>query len=97
MRPACTQQLPGIGLVRGIGRGWKDALKHHTGNRTTTLRSDVPDCDVDGVVPLVQSALDCSMVSFPATGFSLEIDPDGMVLRKAMRCTTRKSTPCTQR
>ena len=29
-------------------------LKHHaieTGNRTTTLRSDVPDFEVDGVVP----------------------------------------------
>ena len=67
-----------------------DTLKHHTietGNRTTTLRSDVPDFAVDRIVPQVRSALGGHVVSLPVTGFILEIDPDGTAPRKTMRYT----------
>ena len=83
-----------------MGAGGKtrtDALKHHTieaGNRTTTLRSDVPDYEVDGSVPPIRSALGGSVASFQPAGFSLEVDPDGTIPRRAMRCTTRESAPC---
>ena len=67
-----------------------DTLKHHTietGNRTTTLRSDVPDCDVDWIVPRVRTAPGGGTASFPNTRFSLEVDPDGTISRKTMRYT----------
>lgn len=64
-----------------------DAPIHHTietGNHSTTLRSDVPDCEVDGIMPLVRSALDDNVVSFPPAGFVLEVDPDFMTQRGTM-------------
>ena len=77
-------------LDDSAGKIRTDTLKHHTietGNRTTTLRSDVPDCEVDGVVPRVQSALGGNMASFPNTRFSLEVDPDGTIPCRTMRYT----------
>ena len=73
-----------------LGKIRTDSLAYRTietGNRTTTLRFDVPDCDVDGVVPLVQSALGGGMASFPNTRFSLEVDPDGTIPCRTMRYT----------
>ena len=67
-----------------------DSLAHRTietGNRTTTLRSDVPDCDVDWIVPRVRTALGGDMASFPNTRFSLEADPDGTISRRTVRYT----------
>ena len=60
-----------------------DTLRH----RTTTLRSDVPDCDVDWIVPRVRTALGGSMASFPNTRFSLEVDPDCTIPCRTMRYT----------
>ena len=77
-------------LDGSAGRIRTDALKHRTietGNRTTTLRSDVPDCDVDWIVPRVRTALGGGTASFPNTRFSLEVDPDGTIPRKTMRYT----------
>ena len=67
-----------------------DSLAHRTietGNRTTTLRSDVPDCDVDWIVPRVRTPLGGSMASFPNTRFSLEADPDGTIPCRIVRYT----------
>ena len=77
-------------LDGSAGKIRTDTLIHHTietGNRTTTLRSDVPDCDVDWIVPRVRSALGGSVVSLQPGGFSLEIDPDCTIPRKTMRYT----------
>ena len=77
-------------LDGSAGRIRTDSLVHRTietGNRTTTLRSDVPDCDVDWIVPRVRSALGGSVVSLQPGGFSLEIDPDGASPRRTMRYT----------
>ena len=63
-----------------LGKIRTDSLAHRTietGNRTTTLRSDVPDCDVDWIVPRVRTALDGGTASFPDTQFILEVDPGG--------------------
>ena len=77
-------------LDGSAGRIRTDSLVHRTietGNRTTTLRSDVPDCDVDWIVPRVRSALGGSVVSLQPGGFSLEIDPGGTIPRRTMRYT----------
>ena len=77
-------------LDGSAGRIRTDSLAHHTietGNRTTTLRSDVPDRDVDWVVPRVRTALGGGTASFPDTQFSLEADPDGTAPRRIVRYT----------
>ena len=77
-------------LDGGAGKIRTDTLIHHTietGNRTTTLRSDMPDFEVDRIVPHVRSALDGSVVSLQPGEFSLEIDPDGTSPRRTMRYT----------
>ena len=77
-------------LDGGAGKIRTDTLIHHTietGNRTTTLRSDMPDFEVDRIVPHVRSALGGSVVSLQPGGFSLEIDPDGTISRRTMRYT----------
>ena len=77
-------------LDGGAGKIRTDTLIHHTietGNRTTTLRSDMPDFEVDRIVPHVRSALGGSVVSLQPGGFSLEIDPDGASPRRTMRYT----------
>ena len=77
-------------LDGSAGKIRTDTLIHHTietGNRTTTLRSDVPDFEVDRIVPHVRSALGGSVVSLQPGGFSLEIDPDGTISRRTVRYT----------
>ena len=77
-------------LDGSAGKIRTDSLAHHTietGNRTTTLRSDVPDCDVDWIVPRVRTALGGGTASFPNTRFSLEVDPDGTIPCRTMRYT----------
>ncbi len=77
-------------LDGSAGRIRTDSLAHHTietGNRTTTLRSDVPDCDVDWIVPRVRTALGGGTASFPDTRFSLEADPGGTAPRRIVRYT----------
>ena len=77
-------------LDGSAGKIRTDSLAHHTietGNRTTTLRSDVPDFEVNRIVPQVRSALGGSTASFPNTRFSLEIDPDGTIPCRTMRYT----------
>ena len=77
-------------LDGSAGRIRTDSLAHRTietGNCTTTLRSDVPDCDVDWIVPRVRTALGGSMASFPNTRFSLEADPDGTIPCRTVRYT----------
>lgn len=77
-------------LDSGAGKIRTDTLIHHTietGNRTTTLRSDMPDFEVDRIVPQVRSALGGNVVSLQPGGFSLEIDPDGTAPRRTMRYT----------
>ena len=77
-------------LDGSAGKIRTDSLVHHTietGNRTTTLRSDVPDFEVNRIVPQVRSALGGSTASFPNTRFSLEIDPDGTIPCRTMRYT----------
>ena len=77
-------------LDGSAGRIRTDSLIHRTietGNRTTTLRSGVPDCDVDWIVPRVRTALGGGTASFPNTRFSLEVDPDCTIPRKTMRYT----------
>ena len=77
-------------LDDGAGRIRTDSLAHRTietGNRTTTLRSDVPDFEVDRIVPRVRTALGGGTASFPNTRFSLEVDPDGTAPRRTVRYT----------
>ena len=77
-------------LDGSAGKIRTDSLAHRTietDNRTTTLRSDVPDCDVDWIVPRVRTALGGSTASFPNTRFSLEVDPDGTIPCRTMRYT----------
>ena len=80
-----------LGMPDGTpGRIRTDSLAHHTietGNRTTTLRSDVPDCDVDRIVPLVRTALGGGTASFPGTRFSLEVDPGCTTPHRIVRYT----------
>ena len=67
-----------------------NSLVHHTietGNCTTTLRSDVPDFEVDRIVPRVRTALGGGTASFPDTRFSLEADPGGTTPHRTVRYT----------
>ena len=77
-------------LDGSAGRIRTDALTHRTietGNRTTTLRSGVPDFEVDWIVPQVRSALDGNVVSLQPGGFSLEVDPDCTIPCRTVRYT----------
>ena len=77
-------------LDGSAGRIRTDSLVHRTietGNRTTTLRSDVQDRDVDWIVPRVRTALGGNTALFPNMQFSLEADPDGTAPRRTVRYT----------
>ena len=77
-------------LDGSAGKIRTDSLIHRTietGNRTTTLRSDVPDFEVNWIVPRVRTALGGGTAPFPNTRFSLDVDPDGTIPRRTVRYT----------